>query len=178
MWEHPHSHLPIHKKIVYKGHGFSQRISHSSAFSKKARQQDSIKKAQQYQEGPVRSLHIETDSQSVTEGVIWSVTAKGVGLSVTVQKGVRRRLTPNYHHDIERKPVIAVPGACRSIVRHRSSVPRAPYQSISSSTAAADQILPVFQMRRRTPHSSSTLIRCRPPTEPDNYSHNALRNHA
>jgi len=46
------------------------------------------RKPQQYQEGPIRSLHIKTDSQSVTGGVIWSLTAKGVGLSVTVQEGV------------------------------------------------------------------------------------------
>jgi len=50
------------------------------------------RKPQQYQEGPARSLHIKTDSQSVSGGVIWSVTAKGVGLSETVQKGATTSL--------------------------------------------------------------------------------------
>ena len=56
--------------------------------------QASIKKAATISRRASTSLHIKTDSQSVSGGVIWSLTAKGVGLSVTVQKGVRRRLTP------------------------------------------------------------------------------------
>ena len=71
------------------------------------------------------------------------LTAKGVGLSVTVPKGVTTSLdTRQHHHDTERRPVVAVPGACRSIVRHRSSVPLARSKLLahtSLSTVTADR---------------------------------------
>ena len=124
------------------------------------------RKPQQKQEGPVRSLHIKTDSQSVSGGVIGSLTAKGVGLSVTAQKGVRRRLTSNYHHDTERKPVIAVPGACRSIFRQRRSVLLA-CSKPSHRPLRQQNILPVFQTRRRTPHSSFNSHEVQTTSKPD-----------
>ena len=66
-----------------------QQKTHLQDFSSKHQESP-----QQYQEGPVPSLHIKTDSQSVSGGVIWSPTAKGVGLSVPVQKGVTTSLDP------------------------------------------------------------------------------------
>ena len=93
---------------------FGQRISHSFTQHRHSARRHINKKAsikpQQYQEEPVCSLHIKTDSQSVSGGVIWSPTAKGVGLSVPVQKGVTRSLdTWQHHHNTERGPVVAAP---------------------------------------------------------------------
>jgi len=69
--------------------------------------------------------------------------------------------------------VVAVPGACRSIVRHRSSVPLARREHFAKPSRPRRQqtrqcrLLPVFHTRRRTPHSSSTLIGSRPTASPD-----------
>ena len=106
-------------------HSFNQHRHRQKTHPQDDSSKQASRKPQQYQEWPVRSLHIKTDSQSVSRGVIWSLTAKGVGLSVTVQKGVRHRLTPNNIITTPRQARVAVPGACRSIVRHRSSVPLA-----------------------------------------------------
>ena len=149
--------------------------SFNIGIQQKTHLQEYSRKPQQYQEGPVRSLHNKTDSQSVSRGVIWSLTAKGVGLSVTVPKGVTTSLdTRQHHHDTERRPVVAVPEACRSIVRHRSSVPLARCEHLAKPShrprrqqTRQCRLLPVFHTRRRTPHSSSTLIRSRPTASPD-----------
>ena len=118
-------------------------------------QQDSIKKAATISRR-ASTFHTHRDGQPVrNRRSNWVVDSKG---SRIVGDGPERSKASldTYHHDIERKPVIAVPGACRSIVRHRSSVPRAPYQSISPSTAA-DQIS-VFQLNT---HQVQTTNRAR-----------------
>jgi len=68
---------------VYSFNFGIQQKTHLQEYSSKHQESP-----QQNQEGPVRSLHIKTDSHSVSGGVIWSLTAEGVGLSLTVQKGV------------------------------------------------------------------------------------------
>ena len=119
--------------------------STTSKHQERLQHQDSDQSPATMPRGPGTPLLIKTDSQSVSGGVIWSLTAKGVGLSVTVPKGVTTSLdTRQYHHDTERRPVFAVPRACRSIVRQRSSVPfaRSEHLAKPSSTATADQIVP------------------------------------
>jgi len=93
---------------------------------------------QQYQEGPVRSLHVKTDSQSVSGGVIWSVTAKGVGLSVTVQKGVTL-----FDAQAARHPMRARRLPCRqpiSILHGPDHQPSSHYQPLVSRSLVESEL--------------------------------------
>jgi len=124
------------------------------------------RKPQKHQEGPVRSLVIKTDSQSLTGGVIWSMTAKGVGLSETVQKGVTTSLdTWQQQHDTECRPVVAgqhLTSSSRGLPVHRpppqfcpARTSRAPCNFCVCSTRAGALRIPV-----------QTLIRSRIPAKP------------
>ena len=81
-----------HARILYIRPHFQPENSFNIGIQQKTHLQQYSSRPQespqQYQEESVRSLHIKTDSQSVSEGVIRRRPRKGVGLSVTVQKGV------------------------------------------------------------------------------------------
>ena len=89
--------------------------------------------------GPGTPPLIKTDSQSVSGGVIWSLTAKGVGLSVTVQKGV----TTSFDAQAARHPTRARRLPCRqpiSILHGPDHQPSSHYQPLVSRSLVESEL--------------------------------------
>ena len=123
--------------------------------------------------GPGTPPLIKTDSQSVSGGVIGFVDSKRSRIVGDSPERSKASFDTRQYHHTERRPVVAVPGACRSIFRQRSSVPLARREHFAKPSRLRRQqtrqchLLPVFHTRRRTPHSSFNSHQVQTTSKPD-----------